>query len=120
MVFDLDDGFQEKRNVHNLSQWWALAIVTGVLLLSSISKYQLYSLPRALTANDEVTHKRLNHTVPITVPRLTHPNRSRPNTPTRSSPNALASICASSTISVHDPPAAMPTKCWPSISSSAN
>lgn len=55
-VFDLGGDYDEptKRNVHNLSQWWAVAIVAGVLVLSSISKYQLLSLPRALTANDEV------------------------------------------------------------------
>lgn len=50
-MFDL--GYY-KKNVHNLSQWWALAIVVSVLALGGISKYQLLRLPRGLTANDEV------------------------------------------------------------------
>lgn len=54
-IFDLGDyDDPNKRSVHNVSQWWAFAVVAGVLVLSSISKYQLLSLPRALTANDEV------------------------------------------------------------------
>lgn len=50
-MFDL--GYY-KQNVHNLSQWWILALVVLVLGLAAVTKYQMFNFPKALTIKDEV------------------------------------------------------------------
>lgn len=50
-----ESGYR-KKNVHNLSTWWAVFLVAFVLGLGWYSKHRLSSLPNALTVNDLPFH----------------------------------------------------------------
>lgn len=52
-MFDL--GYYYKQNVHNLSQWWAFGILALVFALATITKWQLFNFPAALTLQSEAT-----------------------------------------------------------------
>lgn len=48
----LYEAGNQKSNVHNLSHWWSVTIVTSVFVLSWFTKYRLQTLPTALNVND--------------------------------------------------------------------
>lgn len=53
-VFDL--GFY-KQNVHHISQWWAFGILALVFALATVTKWQLFNFPVALSTNSGATDR---------------------------------------------------------------
>lgn len=55
-MYSIYDAGSRKSNVHHLSLWWSLLLVTSVIILSYFTNYRLQTLPEPLSVNDLPEH----------------------------------------------------------------